>query len=94
MLVNKHHFEEIGLLPVRASLYVRMLYRCCPSVSVETKYPRKGRIYGPTPTKHFDLDYALEVARGYATSSDHKVRTDQWTELCEALDKIKLKEKQ
>jgi len=87
MLVNKSHLEAVGVESVIASRYIAMLNRTCPSTTIKTTKFRQGR----QPTKNFNLAYALKIAREYEFSTNGRCHTDEWRDLREVLDKIKLK---
>lgn len=94
MLVNKIDLENVGVESVTASRYINMLNRSCPAVTIKALIPSRGRGYGRSPSRHFDIDYALKIAREYEFSSNVKVNNDDWRDLREALDKIKKDKKQ
>lgn len=90
MLVNKSHLQGVGVEPVLASRYIKMLNRSCPSTTIKPTNKSKY-VQGAQPTKNFDLDYALKITREYEFSTNEKCNTDEWRDLREVLDKIKLK---
>lgn len=66
-----------------------MLNRRMPSTTIKSDKPVRGRGYGKSPSKNFDLDYALKIAIEMEYNRSPNVLKAEWTALRETIELIK-----
>lgn len=88
MLINKNDLVTAGLSPTTAARFITMLDRLAPSTTIASE--RKPNQKGMLPTRNFDLQYVLSLARKMEVRKHPKVDNTAWVLLRSTLEKINM----